>query len=180
MGRWCRREAQSMSCLHTHSHTLTHCDTHTLTHSRPPNDSTTITSHNSPHILTRSSLLVHFSISLLLAEYAFNAVKVPGLTSVAVRGDDSVIMVTQKKVPDKLLDPSSVTHMFSITDTVGACTTGLIADAKAQVHRSRAEAAQFRYQNGYASPVSMVAQRTANLAQLYTQYAFMRAYGVSK
>ena len=33
-------------------------------------------------------------------EYAFNAVKNAGFTSLAVRGKDSVVAITQKKVPD--------------------------------------------------------------------------------
>ncbi len=33
------------------------------------------------------------------AEYAFKAVKNCGVTSIAVRGKDSVVFVTQKKVP---------------------------------------------------------------------------------
>lgn len=36
-------------------------------------------------------------------EYAFKAVNTDGLTSVAVRGKDTVAVVTQKKVPDRLI-----------------------------------------------------------------------------
>lgn len=36
-------------------------------------------------------------------EYAFKAVNTDGLTSVAVRGKDAVAVVTQKKVPDRLI-----------------------------------------------------------------------------
>ena len=36
------------------------------------------------------------------AEYAFKAVKAAGITSIAVRGKDSVVFVTQKKVPVSL------------------------------------------------------------------------------
>jgi len=115
---------------------------------------------------------------LYQVEYAFKAVRVPGLNSIGVRGADSVVLVTQKKVPDKLLDPSSVTNMFAISKTIGAVTTGLIADAKNQVQRARHEAAQFEYENGFSIPVEYIAHRTANVAQLYTQHAFMRALGV--
>jgi len=115
---------------------------------------------------------------LYQVEYAFKAVKEGGLTSIGVKGTDSVVLVSQKKVPDKLLDATSVTHIFKITDRIGSVVTGLIADAKAQVTRARAEAAQFKYKNGYDAPVSFIAKRTANVAQVYTQHAFMRAFGI--
>jgi 20S proteasome alpha/beta subunit len=35
----------------------------------------------------------------LIKEYSFNAVKNSGYTSIGVRGKDSVVVVTQKKVP---------------------------------------------------------------------------------
>lgn len=38
----------------------------------------------------------------LFAEYAFKAVKSDGITSIAVRGKDSVVFVTQRKVPVSL------------------------------------------------------------------------------
>jgi len=115
---------------------------------------------------------------LYQVEYAFKAVRVPGLNSIGVRGVDCVVLVTQKKVPDKLLDPSSVTNVFTVTRTLGAVTTGLIADARNQIQRARHEAAHFEYENGFPIPVEYMAHRTANVAQLYTQHAFMRALGV--
>lgn len=38
------------------------------------------------------------NVFVLCAEYAFKAVKAAGITSIAVRGKDSVCVVTQKKV----------------------------------------------------------------------------------
>lgn len=48
-------------------------------------------------------------------EYASNVVKAAEITSIGVRGSDSVCFVTQKKVPDKLFDQTSVTHLFAVT-----------------------------------------------------------------
>ncbi|KAI7745276.1 hypothetical protein M8C21_017338 [Ambrosia artemisiifolia] len=61
---------------------------------------------------------------LFQVEYAFKAVKAAGVTSIGVRGKDSVCVVTQKKVPDKLLDPTSVTHLFPVTKFLGLLATG--------------------------------------------------------
>jgi 20S proteasome subunit alpha 1 len=77
-------------------------------------------------------------------EYAFKAVKNCGITCVGVRGSDSVCVISQKKVPDRLLDPSSVTSMYRITNTIGCAMAGLVPDCRAQIDRVRHEAAQFQ------------------------------------
>jgi len=115
---------------------------------------------------------------LYQVEYAFKAVRLPGVTSIGVRGVDCAVLVTQKKVPDKLLDPTSVTHLSKVTERIGAVATGLVADGKSQVIRARHEAAEFAYTNGYEVPVDYMAQRVADVAQIYTQHAFMRALGI--
>lgn len=113
-------------------------------------------------------------------EYAFQAVKKSqNMTSVALRGDDSVVAVTQKKVPDKLMDKDWATHLYNITPAIGCLMTGMSADARALVYRAREIAAKYQDENGYPIPVHFLALKLANIGQVYTQHAYMRPYGVS-
>jgi len=108
-------------------------------------------------------------------EYAFKAaVSSSGLTGVAVRGSETCCVVTQKKIPDRLIDPSSVTHLFQITPKIGCLVNGLLADCKASIQRARMEAADFAFKYGYSVPVHVLARRIADIAQVNTQSASMR------
>lgn len=115
---------------------------------------------------------------LYQVEYAFKAVKTSGNTSIGVRGKDCVCVVTQKKVPDKLIDPSSVTNLFKVTRHVGMLVTGMIADARTVVQEAREMAANFQFTFGYEVPVDYLAKSLADKAQVKTQNASMRPLGV--
>jgi len=116
---------------------------------------------------------------LFQVEYCFNAVKSCGFTTVALRGDDSVVAVTQKKLPDKLMDKDFITHLYNISPNIGCVTTGLSGDARALVYRAREIASKFKDKNGYEIPVHYLALKVANNAQVYTQHAYMRIFAVN-
>lgn len=115
---------------------------------------------------------------LFQVEYAFKAVRQSGITSIAIRGKDCVCFVTQKKVQDKLIDPTSVTRIFKITKYIGMLVTGLEADSRSVVQQARQQAAEFRFNYGYEVPVDYLAKVLADKAQVYTQHAYMRPLGV--
>jgi 20S proteasome subunit alpha 1 len=94
-------------------------------------------------------------------------------------GTGNAVVVTQKKVPDKLFDSASITSLFRIVPGIGCAVTGLAPDAHAQVQRARYEAANFKYEYGYEMPIEVLTKRMADIAQVYTQNAEMRPLGTS-
>eukprot|EP01038_Epipyxis_sp_PR26KG_P014258 gene14258-19132_t len=108
-------------------------------------------------------------------EYAMKAATGTGNTAVAVRGENSVVFITQKKVPDRLVDASCVTSIYRVTNSIGCLMLGYQPDIRAQVERIRYEANEFEFKHGYAMPVHALAKRIADICQVYTQEASSRA-----
>ena len=111
-------------------------------------------------------------------EYAFKAVNSFGMTSIAVRGKDSVVVCTQKKIPDKMIVPSSVTNIFNISDGIGAVIVGNMNDARFVVQWLRQQAADFKFKFFYEPPVSVLAGRMSQYLQRFSQQAGLRPFCV--
>jgi 20S proteasome subunit alpha 1 len=92
-------------------------------------------------------------------EYAFKAIQQAGNTSIAIRGKDSVVVCCQKKVPDKLIVPESVTNIFNISDGCGAIIVGNMNDARFVVTWLRQQESDHKFKFGYEAPIHMIAKR---------------------
>merc|ERR1711916_115740 len=74
---------------------------------------------------------------LYQVEYTFRAARTSGFTSLALKGEGCAVVLTQKKVPEQLMDPATVSNLHTITPTVGCVTTGRAPDSRAQIARAR-------------------------------------------
>mmetsp|Transcript_41587 Transcript_41587/g.90619 ORF Transcript_41587/g.90619 Transcript_41587/m.90619 type:complete len:248 (+) Transcript_41587:6-749(+) len=108
-------------------------------------------------------------------EYCIKASISGGNTAVAVRGDRCAAVITQKKVPDRLIDPTSISSVYRITDTITCLVLGSIPDSRSQIERLRYEANDFKFNHGYPIPTHVLAQKMADICQVYTQEASNRA-----
>ena len=104
--------------------------------------------------------------------------KTCGLTAVGIRGRDSVVLISEKKVPDRFIDASTVTSIHNITQKVGAMTIGLAPDCRNVVTRLQMEAAHFKHEWGHDIPIDFLASRIADYNQNNTQKAMQRVFGV--
>ena len=112
-------------------------------------------------------------------EYAFKAIHMFGQTSIAVRGNDSVVICTQKKVPDKMIVPDSVSNIHAVSDSRGAVIVGNTNDAKFIVQWLRSTAATFKFKNGYEVPVHVLAEKLGHYLQKFSQHAGIRPFCVN-
>ncbi|MBT3720882.1 archaeal proteasome endopeptidase complex subunit alpha [archaeon] len=115
---------------------------------------------------------------LLQVEYAKKTVR-QGSTAIGITCQDGVVLVTDKRIVDKLIVPKSVEKIWQIDSHIGATASGIISDARVLIERSQLQAQQHRVT--YDSPIDIISivRDIANLKQLTTQSGGYRPFGVS-
>ncbi len=115
---------------------------------------------------------------LLQVEYAKKTVK-QGSTAIGMVCSDGVILVTDKRIVDKLVVPESVEKVFQIDDHIAATASGILSDARVLIERAQLKAQQHRVT--YDSPVDTlsIVKDICNLKQITTQSGGFRPFGVS-
>ncbi len=115
---------------------------------------------------------------LFQVEYAREAVK-RGTTAVGVRYKDGVALLVDKRISSKLVVPTSIEKIFRIDAHMGCATSGLVADARALVHRARVEAQMNRVTYDEAIPVDTLVKKICDFKQSYTQFGGGRPFGTA-
>ncbi len=114
---------------------------------------------------------------LFQIEYAKQAVD-KGTTTVGVRYSDGVLLAAIKLVPD-LFVTDKQEKVFKIDEHIGAATCGIVADGRVIVDYARVKAQTNRITYGEPIQITSLVKELADRAQMYTQYAGIRPYGVS-
>jgi len=118
---------------------------------------------------------------LFQVEYAIEAIKL-GSTAIGVQTNEGVVLVVEKRLTSKLIEPSSIEKCFEIDTHVGCAMSGLIADARTMVDRARMEAQHHWFTFNEQMGVESIAQSVSNVAMNFGKSgkdSMSRPFGVS-
>lgn len=115
---------------------------------------------------------------LYQVEYAREAVK-RGTTAVGIKAKDGVVLIVDKRVSSKLLEPNSIEKIFKIDEHIGVASSGLVGDARALVDRARIECQINRVSYDEPIEVEALAKKLCDHMQTLTQYGGIRPYGTA-
>jgi proteasome alpha subunit len=115
---------------------------------------------------------------LFQVEYAREAVK-RGTTTVGLKFKDGVVLIIDKRISSRLIEPSSIDKIFKIDEHVGCATSGLVADARVLVDRARIEAQINKITYAEKIQVEILVKKICDFKQNYTQYGGVRPFGTA-
>jgi proteasome alpha subunit len=115
---------------------------------------------------------------LFQVEYAREAVK-RGTTTVGVKCKDGAVLLVDKRITSRLVEPDSIEKIFAIDDHIGCATSGLVADARALIDRARLDAQINEITYNEKIQVKTLVKRICDFKQTYTQYGGVRPFGTA-
>ena len=115
---------------------------------------------------------------LFQVEYAREAVK-RGTTTVGLKFKNGVVLIIDKRITSKLIEPMSIEKIFKIEEWMGCATSGLVADARVLVDRARIEAQINKITYGESITVESLVKKICDFKQNYTQYGGVRPFGTA-
>jgi len=115
---------------------------------------------------------------LFQVEYAREAVK-RGTTTVGLKYKTGVVLIVDKRISSRLVEPESIEKIFEIDDHIGCATSGLVADARALIDRARIDAQINEITYDEKIQIKTLVKRICDFKQTYTQYGGVRPFGTA-
>jgi proteasome alpha subunit len=115
---------------------------------------------------------------LLQVEYAKKTVR-QGSTAIGMVCKDGVVLVTDKRIVDKLIVADAVEKIWQVDNHIAITAAGILSDARVLVERAQLKAQENKVT--YDSPIDIltVVRDLANIKQMCTQSGGLRPFGVS-
>lgn len=115
---------------------------------------------------------------LLQVEYAKKTVK-QGSTAIGMVCSDGVLLVTDKRLQDKLLVSAAVEKIFQVDEHLAMTAAGIMSDARVLVERAQLTAQQHNVTYDTPIEVITIVKDITTLKQICTQSGGLRPFGVS-
>jgi len=115
---------------------------------------------------------------LLQVEYAEKTVRL-GSSSIGFACKDGVIIIADRRIKDKLIEPSSANKIAEIDEHIIATIAGIISDGRILIDKARLIAQQHKVTYDSKVSVETVIREISDIKQAYTQYGGARPFGVS-
>lgn len=115
---------------------------------------------------------------LLQVEYAKKTVR-QGSTAIGLVCKDGVLLVTDKRIVDKLIVADAVEKIWQVDDHIALTAAGILSDARVLVERAQLKAQEHKVTYDSMIDVLTIVRDLANLKQMCTQSGGLRPFGVS-
>jgi len=115
---------------------------------------------------------------LFQVEYAREAVK-RGTTTVGVKYKTGAVLIVDKRITSRLVEPDSIEKIFEIDGHIGCATSGLVADARSLIDKARLDSQINEITYDEKIQVKTLVKRICDFKQTYTQYGGVRPFGTA-
>jgi len=115
---------------------------------------------------------------LIQLEHALAAVE-SGKPALGIKVRNGVVLATEKKVQNVLVDETTLRKIENLADNVGVVYAGMPSDYRVLLKKSRKAAQKYISKYRDAIPTSQVVRETASVCQEFTQSGGVRPFGVS-
>lgn len=92
---------------------------------------------------------------------------------------DGVVLIVDKRIASRLMEPKSIEKIFQIDRHIGCATSGLVADARILVDQARVIAQISKITYDEEMSVEALVKRVCDYKQNYTQYGGVRPFGTA-